>query len=115
MKPRFKHYCDSCTYFGYYNEYDVYMCSYKEGDIRTLIFRYGDKYSEYKSNPLFVCACLTEMDKFALYHGIELNSREEQHVIKMLKDMFLQTISIKQMKEWYCLFNLGSGNFIWKE
>jgi len=112
MKPKFEHNCESCKFLGRHKKYDVYLCDSGHQDMRTLLFRFGNKDSEYKSHPLFVCAGFTEMDKFALFNGLELNPREEKHAIKILRDSFINSMSIKKMEKHTSNIKLGTGNFI---
>ena len=115
MESRFEHYCESCKFLGQHKEYDVYLCSHKDGEIRTLLFRFGNKDSEYKSSSLFTCAGFTEIDKFALLNGLKLNEREEKHVVKLLRDLFVNSMSFKEMEKHTSKIKLGTGNLIFPE
>jgi hypothetical protein len=48
LPPQYKHDCKNCTFLGQMGVYDLYYCP-QSGNIPTVIARYGDKDSQYKS------------------------------------------------------------------
>ncbi len=52
--PRYKHYCENCTYLGVSADYDLYFCT--QGGMpgmETVVARYGDKGADYTSGICF--------------------------------------------------------------
>lgn len=49
MSPRYVHDCAKCTPIGQINEFDIYRCP--QGNLPTLVARYGDEGHEYASGP----------------------------------------------------------------
>ncbi len=47
MTPLYKHDCTKCIFLANYNNHDLYFCATETG--RTVIARYGNLGSEYKS------------------------------------------------------------------
>lgn len=45
--PQFEHDCDSCTYLGQFEGYDLYFC--QQGTLPTVIARFGNDGHEYLS------------------------------------------------------------------
>lgn len=50
-EPLFTHYCDACTFLGLHNNHDLYFC--KNEFETTVIARYGNDGSEYRSGMVF--------------------------------------------------------------
>ena len=44
--PRYQHDCDDCTFLGYYEEFDLYLCPEKHW-VPVVIARYGDAPNQY--------------------------------------------------------------------
>jgi len=59
MTKRWKHDCSACTHMGGLvtpdGVYDLYHCR-KQGELTTLVARYGNKGSEYASMPALAAA-----------------------------------------------------------
>lgn len=53
MPRRYNHDCGICKFLNYFENYDLYVCSYDGKTIDTLVARYGDKTNKYVSGLYF--------------------------------------------------------------
>jgi hypothetical protein len=51
--PRFRHYCECCTFLGQHEAADLYFCMQGSMQDATVIARYSDKGSDYQSGLVF--------------------------------------------------------------
>lgn len=109
---RYQHDCDGCVFVGEHKEFDVYLCG---SEVRSVIFRYGNKCSEYKSSRLFECAELTSIDMFCLMNGLELTAIEEKRLFETLCQMFRYKLTIEDYKKHNSNLVLGKGNIMFRE
>src|SRR5664279_4449235 len=77
--------CSCCKYLGtsVNKGLDYYICDGENrisgGTLsRTFIARCGSSPADYASHPLFCGVELTNIDKIALYHGLDLTETEEK-------------------------------------
>lgn len=84
VKPRHQHDCTKCKFYGYHNDYDIYLCGTGEKEPRTLISRFGDEPEDYYSGIVFGCVTLTSGDLFVLAGGLELTEIEKQRLLQAL-------------------------------
>lgn len=52
--PRYRHDCTTCVYEGRFGRYDAYYCAAGDTPHNTVVLRYGDEGSQYKSRPRFI-------------------------------------------------------------
>jgi hypothetical protein len=88
--PKFEHDCNKCVFHAhmtYKNRpVDVYTRG-KPSGARTIIVRYSSDGPDYSSGELFQCVELTNLDRFALSHGLELNQIEKDRLLVCLLRM----------------------------
>ncbi len=52
--PKYTHDCENCKFLGTHKDHDLYFCEdEKDGFFDTVIARYGNEGSEYKSGMIF--------------------------------------------------------------
>lgn len=118
---KYKHDCKICKYQGEIKikntEYDIYICPTDTGESRSIIARYGDKGSEYKSGVIFQCVELTDLDNVVLGSGIELNNFEKERLTKIFLREYRSKMLAKAINgegsilfDVYEDFRIGSGN-----
>lgn len=97
IMPKFEHDCDRCTFLatGTYRgkKCDFYICNDSDTLGRTFIARYGSVPSQYSSGSLFICAELTDLDKFALFYGLTLTDKEKVRLYKLLLHQVYESMS----------------------
>jgi hypothetical protein len=86
--PKFEHDCDSCVFLGGFNGsnlgepmyYDLYVCA-RDGVIDTLIGRYDDEPSRYKSGCEFVTVSgvIAEAGYRAMEKGFTFPAHYKKH------------------------------------
>lgn len=122
MKPKYQHNCSDCTFIGTDNVgkgetvYDFYTCQADGSRLpRSLIARYGNEPHEYTSGPLFCCGELTELDKLALYRGLELTKLEEKKLLSVLANMYQSGLSVKDYQKLGGELSFGKGNVMFED
>lgn len=113
MNPKYQHpHCDTCTFHGTITldgqKFDIYLCS--GGWRRSILARFGDSPEEYKSNPLFACEELTELDKLALFCDISPTDEENEALIRILVHMYKKTLTLSDFRKYSHSITLGKGN-----
>ena len=117
---KYQHDCEKCHYLGTgkcpalgEDEFDFYICTGPTG--RSMIARYGSEGPEYTSGVLFGCEELTDLDKVALFAGLELLPEEEKRLLGVLARMWRQTIDYLGVNTYGNHYlNFGYGNVVWR-
>ena len=122
MKPKYRHNCSDCEFLGTdtvgsgSTVYDFYTCHADGSRLpRSLIARFGNKPDEYISGPLFCCAELTELDRLALYRGLELTELEEKKLLEVLAAMYRNGLSMKDYQKNGGNVAFGKGNIMFRD
>ena len=120
--PVFEHDCESCRFLGHgrasilgdhKNGLDFYVCESGSSD-RSMIARYGDRGDQYLSGKLFECATLTPLDKVALFNMLELNTDENERLLRVLGEMWRSTLKVSDYEKFSAGdLVFGEGNVIW--
>lgn len=119
--PKFKHNCKGCKFLGTFHiideeDKDFYICGAEEEDeTRTFLIKNSDLEYDYESAPLFCCAELTDLDKIALFGGLELAPGEEKALFRVLVNMFKYHLNVEDYKKYSLSGNLGRGNIVFKD
>lgn len=66
---RYAHNCNQCVFLGFHNEYDLYYCP-QDGDIPTVLARFGNESEEYQSGFGMALPALTEAERIAKDRGM---------------------------------------------
>lgn len=118
--PKYQHDCEKCHYLGTgkcpvlgEDEFDFYICTGPTG--RSMIARYGSEGPEYTSGVLFGCEELTDLDKVALFAGLELLPEEERRLLGVLARMWRAKLTIEDYRELNIYTNSIYGTTVYGE
>lgn len=96
--------------------YDFYTCEADGKEMpRSIIARHGNRPEEYQSVPLFGCAELTDLDKLALFRGLELTTIEEARLLSVLARMYRDKLNRGEYLELGGSLMFGRGNVMFDE
>ena len=116
MQPKYKHNCERCKYLGteVYLEttHDFYICALNPEATRLVVARYGDSSHEYMVNRLFVSEVLTDMDRLALFRGLELTDIENQKLFRVLAQMYRRGFTVPVCERLIGPTAFGNGNIV---
>ncbi|MDD4081832.1 MAG: hypothetical protein PHD05_00460 [Sphaerochaetaceae bacterium] len=79
IKPRYIHDCSNCTFLGTFEEYDLYVCSYNNKIIKTVVGRFSSDGPDYISGVGFAIDQRTgkydSQTGFVLLKALELSEK----------------------------------------